>query len=432
MIIRSKQITKRRRTIPFLIIFVFYTFFIYTLQYLYHDQLFQYSLKLTSLVNRNQTLRNYLPTFEVIVNLLGSYKAFIIFTLLMFNMANIYKTFILMLSISLGYLVGGCLKIMLYQPLMYYADYNVEKLGLVISPIICSGTWGQPSVYSVTTTCVYFTLWKIIFDNSRLREKIWAKIACLILIISIILFVNFSNFLAALHSADQVIFGMLIGFQIFFFIFYIIHIDLNDGKVLVKIVKFKFIYLFMINIFICGTVMIIYFFGGADEKILEKYQNTINKSKCANISNNLRLNQDAIILICIFFNNMSVILSMKCEFKYIFKSNELNWRQYNFGKENGEDDSFLSKLSISRELQWNHTKIVLTFLRTVLIIFFHAILLIPFILLNFGENFFIVIFIKVLLPLNYSVFFMFYFEKIILRKFKITNDAIFKLMSENF
>jgi hypothetical protein len=320
---------------------------------------------------------------------------------------------------------------MIYQsPMMYYSEFDANKYGSII-PMACNTSWGVPSTHAMSTVTVYLTLWKIIFDCSRLRYKKYVKIIALLMFSLLILFVNFCTFLSALHSIDQILFGTLIGFQIFFFIFYVLNVDLNDGKFLLKIVKFKSIFYLTICLVLLSGVLTLYFLPQNDEKF-KLYENNIkNNSKCSNDQQNLSLNNDALMLCCIFFCSLGMIFGMKYEYRFIFNKNEMNWRQYNFDKENGDEDSLLSKLSITKESQWNHTTVFFTCLRFLAILPIQGIILIPYWVINIENNLVIVILFKVFLPIFLNLFFMFCLEKTLLRKIGVTNDAIFKLLNES-
>lgn len=430
MIIRNKEKLKRKRTIPYLIFFFLYSIAIYTTQPLYKDALFEISLNLTSHINSNMELQNYLAYFNTFAVFLGSHHLCVILTIFIYNIGNIFKTFIFLSSVSIMLFFAGILKMIYQSPMMYYSEFDANKYGSII-PMACNTSWGVPSTHAMSTVTVYLTLWKIIFDCSRLRYKKYVKIIALLMFSLLILFVNFCTFLSALHSIDQILFGTLIGFQIFFFIFYVLNVDLNDGKFLLKIVKFKSIFYLTICLVLLSGVLTLYFLPQNDEKF-KLYENNIkNNSKCSNDQQNLSLNNDALMLCCIFFCSLGMIFGMKYEYRFIFNKNEMNWRQYNFDKENGDEDSLLSKLSITKESQWNHTTVFFTCLRFLAILPIQGIILIPYWVINIENNLVIVILFKVFLPIFLNLFFMFCLEKTLLRKIGVTNDAIFKLLNES-
>ena len=166
MNIRKNNITKRKRTRPYIIFFISYSVLIYLTQFFYKDSLFNASLDLTRIINKNDEIRNLIPYIDRAGNFFGSFQFYGILIIFIFNSANIYKTFIFIVSILLSILISAWLKLLYRQPLMFYSDPQHS-----IIPLVCDGTWGNPSTNSTTSTCVYLTFWKIVFDCGRLRFK---------------------------------------------------------------------------------------------------------------------------------------------------------------------------------------------------------------------------------------------------------------------
>jgi hypothetical protein len=110
MIIRNKEKLKRKRTIPYLIFFFLYSIVIYTTQPLYKDELFEISLNLTSHINSSMELQNYLAYFNTFAVFLGSHHLCVILTIFIYNIGNIFKTFIFISSVSIMLFFAGILK----------------------------------------------------------------------------------------------------------------------------------------------------------------------------------------------------------------------------------------------------------------------------------------------------------------------------------
>jgi hypothetical protein len=426
MNIRNINIKKTKSSRIFIILFIIYSLTIYISEIFYRDSLFDISLDLISSLNSNDCIfSSVIPILDAAGDFLGSYKLFGIVLLFVYTWANIYKTFILMLSFLSSYYISGVLKIFYHEPVMYYMNNNR------VEPLTCYGGWGSPSSTSIATTCMYLTLWKIIFDCSRLRFKNKAKIISLIFLIILIILINTFKFLAAVHSINQIIFGCSIGLQIFFLLFYVIKVDLNNSRNLIQIVTFKLVYYLLINLFLALGILLPYFLINPEEE-MSRYNKVINNSQnCSHIRENLRFNNDALFLASMIFSNVGLFLGMKCEYYFTFQGKEHNWRQYNFDKEESEEDSLLSRLSIARETQWNHTTFFFFILRLIVVTIISAILLLPSLFIGFSSNVLIVAFFKIIVPFNAVPFFMFYVNKIILRKMALSNDSLFQLLSDD-
>lgn len=433
MNILRKDINKRNKIRPLILIFILYTITIFTAQYFYSDYLFNVSKEWTKKIQKDDNFINILPILETFSNFIGTYRMFGLIVLFVYNSANISKSFALIMVCFICNYVSAILKILYHSPFLYYEDDN----GSII-PSRCQGGWGNPSENSLTSTCVFLTLWKIVFDCGRLRFKKNAKIISLICLILLIIIVNLCKLFAGLSSLDQIIFGMTVGFMIFFFIFYVIRIDLNNGRGLTKIVNFHLFYYLLINLVLAGGIVLVHFFLSGNNELIEKYNTNITKTICydkinniSKIHDNLKYDNEAFIICATFFGNIGILIGLKFEYKYMFNSNELNWRQYNFDKEEGDEESLLSKLSISKETQWNHTTFFFSFLRIIFVALISIIFLLPTLFIPFNWNLAIILIFKIILPYNLVVFNLFYLNKIILQKLSLTNDSIFTLINDS-
>jgi hypothetical protein len=206
---------------------------------------------------------------------------------------------------------------------------------------------------------------------------------------------------------------------------------LNNGKDLSKLVTFKLGYYILINAILLISFLLTFYLND-DPKKRAIFEKNINDSECGpKLSANVRFSKDALLLAMIFFSNIGIFIGMKYELKYVFNSNEFNWRQYNFNKDDSEEESLFSKLSISKDTQWNHTTCFFSILRLFAIFIFHTIISLPMFLIESENNLAIVVLFKIIVPLSTSLFFMFSIEKVILYKLSLTNDSIFSLLSDS-
>ena len=138
---------------------------------------------------------------------------------------------------------------------------------------------------------------------------------------------------------------------------------------------------------------------------------------------------------CIFFFNLGMIFGMRREYFSLFEGNFNNWAQYNFEKDeeikDEDDQSLMSKLSINKAIQWNHTKIHYSIARLILLLLLLTLCGLPYLLIPPQSNIIIVIVFKYFLPLNIISFGMFYGYKQILKFLKVTNILIFTMLRES-
>jgi hypothetical protein len=125
-----------------------------------------------------------------------------------------------------------------------------------------------------------------------------------------------------------------------------------------------------------------------------------------------------------------MIAGIKCEFQKVFGGNESNWRFFNFTREDGDDDSLLSRLAIVKETQWNHTSTISGFIRLVIVFIVWIIFLLPNYLISSGSHIIVVALFKITIPLLLNTFFAFYILKLLLKRINLANETIFTLSSE--
>ena len=121
---------------------------------------------------------------------------------------------------------------------------STEKI--LPDPTECDGEFGNPSGHSLLTS-VFLILWHQ-FINSKYCKKLEPKkstiIKCISLIISIICMasVAYSRINRQIHSINQVIFGLTLGFAVFFTFCYILELNIQSYEELIdNMQKYKFI-----------------------------------------------------------------------------------------------------------------------------------------------------------------------------------------------
>jgi hypothetical protein len=427
MNIRNFEIKKKTKKRPFLIFFIIYTIVIFLIEIFYRDALFEYSIDCLRELQKGSRFDDMVPIFEYISTFFGTYRFYTVALVLIYNYANVYKSFILMNTYMLSIGICSLLKIIYHTPVMYYSD-NGKDLNL--HNMVCYAGYGSPPTSSVTTTALYLALWRILFSNSRMRFKRKTKIGFLIVAIIIILFINLCKFFAGLFSLNEILFGLCLGFMIYFLIFHIIKVRMNNGRLLVSLINTPMTYYLMLNILILGIYLTVYYTVYPNSEEMNKYTENINQSNCSYLPQNKRFKEESLIMFVNVFTNLGIIIGLKCEYFIIFGGNEANWRLYNFSKEENEDDSLLSRLSIARESQWNHTAICCSLIRLVLICMITTVILLPNFMVNNSANLLVVIFFKFILPWNTCAFFMFFVNKFLFKRINLANDAVFTLTSD--
>ena len=352
-------------------------------------------------------LENYIPYLkDVYSSLFNKYKLQIVIPLLMiYNYCNIYKTYILLISLQYPLILSQILNIYLINRINNKAEINNEL---------------------IYTTGYTLILWEILF-NSDTDEKIHYSIKSLdsirkgpninkfslfliTIFISILHFINFILF----NNIENILFDLIIGLTLYYIFFKIFELDPNNPRQFQNFVDFSLFYFilisFMINLFfIIFTINATNNYPNKEEII----QNIIYKYSFSSI------------IIGIFFG-------AKYEYNFYFERKFGNWAQYNFefdGEIAEEDESLASSISFNKARQWNHTNFCISLIRLFFIFLLSFTCLYPFLNIT-SDNFYQNLILNNMVPWNILGFGLFHLFKLVLKYFKVTNMLLLTIIKE--
>ena len=352
-------------------------------------------------------LENYIPYLkDVYSSLFNKYKLQIVIPLLMiYNYCNIYKTFILLISLQYPLILSQILNIYLINRINNKAEINNEL---------------------IYTTGYTLILWEILF-NSDTDEKIHYSIKSIdsirkgpninkfslfliTIFISILHFINFILF----NNIENILFDLIIGLTLYYIFFKIFELDPNNPRQFQNFVDFSLFYFilitFMINLFfIIFTINVSNNYPNKEEII----QNIIYKYSFSGI------------IIGIFFG-------AKYEYNFYFEKRFGNWAQYNFefdGEIAEEDESLASSISFNKARQWNHTNFCISLIRLFFIFLLSFTCLYPFLNIT-SDNFYQNLIVNNIIPWNILGFGLFHLFKLVLKYLKVTNILLLTIIKE--
>jgi hypothetical protein len=352
-------------------------------------------------------LENYIPYLkEVYSSLFNKYKLQIVIPLLMiYNYCNIYKTFILLISLQYPLILSQILNIYLINRINNKAEINNEL---------------------IYTTGYTLILWEILF-NSDTDEKIHYSIKSIdsirkgpninkfslfliTIFISILHFINFILF----NNIENILFDLIIGLTLYYIFFKIFELDPNNPRQFQNFVDFSLFY-FILFTFIINLFFIIF---------------TIN------VSNNYPNKEEIIQNIIYKYSFSSIIIGIffgaKYEYNFYFEKRFGNWAQYNFefdGEIAEEDESLASSISFNKARQWNHTNFCISLIRLFFIFLLSFTCLYPFLNIT-SDNFYQNLIVNNIIPWNILGFGLFHLFKLVLKYFKVTNMLLLTIIKE--
>ena len=209
-----------------LIFIIFYFILIISIERLYNKKLFNKSLEL-------------IPKFQKSSKPFDFFWKFMTFFGTKLGIGPIYIILFLFIPLNKVYALTFLL---LFTG---FADHTLKLVYLEERPIwvndeINTGNlhacgYGNPSGHSLTSTCIYLSIWYIIYeiiDSKVINRKIGIALKFTTLILNILFFViiMISRFYLGVHSINQIIFGCSIGFGIFLLFFPILKIYQSSAK----------------------------------------------------------------------------------------------------------------------------------------------------------------------------------------------------------
>jgi membrane-associated phospholipid phosphatase len=407
--------------------FIMYTIIIFATEPFYRKYLFDVSIPYIEALQGVDPAKNKLLLIPKFISSLGNTVAFMAIILVVYNIANIYKTYVLLTTIFLSTMNIAILKMIYVSPRPYWVSEKILSLD-------CEAGWGNPSGHSIASTAFYLTLWHILSDCNQLRDrkavKNWGLVFTIFLIFSIMISRNF----AGAHSINQILFGALIGFGIYFFLFYVLCIKVNDSKQLAQLLEFRNLIYVVINFFIFLFAFFVFYFNNNEDVLKWSgiIRDVLKIHGCERVPENKTLQSEGFLTFAVFLTNLGAFIGLKFEYYFTFNENLQNWTQYNFEiDERPDDESLMTKISINKETQWNHTNTFFSTLRFFMILILGGIVMTPYYLVDWNANITIVFIFKVFLPINMATFSMFFLFKIILKSLRLTNLTLYSMLQDS-
>ena len=392
-------------------IFLIFLFLLFTIEIFFREFLYSLSPSFIIFIQKNLSFLFQLGNF---FSFFGNEKGQFLILVLSYNFLSTYKTIIIIFTAGLSVLIGGFLKLIYISPRPFMTNINIIIFN-------CEGGWGNPSIHSILSTCLYLTLYKVIIaQNKNFSNNEKKNYFCFTLFF--IICICLSRLLLGVHSINQVIFGFCLGISIYYILFYIIELNSDDYN--------QFYYL-IINlnkiVFYSVLIMIIallpYFFIKPDSKNIILWDKIIDM-KCPGYSNYKKFEYESFACIGLFTYVITSFIGCYIEFYYIFNSNISNWKRYNFNLDNDNEINFLN--NDNKNTLWNSTDIIKSLKRLIFVILFILILLIPYFLIPLSLSYTFVLIFKMVLPVSFATFFMFCYLKRICAKFDLTNESLFE------
>ena len=318
----------------------------------------------------------------------------VLITLLIFyNFCNNYKFFILLEEIFFSKII--CVIINLIKNCYDIQKINLEKI--------------YPS-----NTGFYFCLIHISFYSKLKPVKLKISYIFLFIILSIIFWL--------INDLETIIWDICIGLFIHILFFCFLKFEANNPRQFQKIILFKKYYIQLI-LYVANLsfIILLALICKQKGKSLKDYEKIIHD-------------------FCLINMNFGILFGAKSEYTNIFHENFNLWVQYNFeykfeseedNNNDNDEESLTSKISVNKNTQWNHTSILVSILRELIIIISLIGIYYLFVKIKI-ENFYISLIFFRLISLNCLGYGLFYLFKKIFGVLKMSNELVFQMIRESF
>lgn len=406
------------------LIFFIMLFSTIVIHYLYREKIQTYSMN--KLEKYLSTLDQY-KIFHIFANYFGSFGNELIisiFLILVYNFGNIFKFIILLTSLQVSLFIISIFQLIYCSNTPVLNHYSIKLYSDYL-------IFGDPSTRIFLSTVFYLALHRITFRSSSFDERRYIKVIGFMFTLFFIFILSILTWITGMNSMEQILFGFTLGFSVYFFYFFVLNINSNKSKQLQKLTIFPIYYYFLITISIIVGYLLLFFIL-KDDILLHQKLATLEQKQMS-INKHLSFYNGSKILFIVSLSIIGTILGLKAEFTVLFERNYLNWRQYNFEKDdekNDEDSSLCSKLCINKDIQWNHTSLCISSIRLIFICLFLFLFILPYKYLNFQINNFIFS-CQVFFIANSICFGLCFFYKQLLKWFKLTNITLFTIIRES-
>ena len=411
---------------------------------------------LISFLNNNETsddeaknnkiqknLNNEILATEVI-HLINTNVFYLILCAVLFCFVNIYKVYILSMTIFLSNFVSSTLSFIFHSPKPYMAFYKIK-------PIVNFNEWGSPNTQILVLASFALSLYKVLTENKVMERKLWAKIILIVLLVAYSFIDIFLLFCCGNCSYNQIILSLFMAVIIYIFIFYCLKVDLNNSKQFYDFMKFKvhnylvinlllFTFQVVLNLFIIDKGDHEYYTRNASEQINLMPTNSFTDIFCK-YRKMFYLNSGNFCNLIIYLMNIVAFVSVKADLRITYKNNYNSWIENNFEKpridslanNNLLDNSGINDYANIEQSQWNHLGAFRGIIRMILVVISTLVILSLFVWISSWSDSEVYSFIFLItIPTILVICGIFYFYKPIISAIKLGKKPKIKSKKLNF
>jgi hypothetical protein len=321
---------------------------------------------------------------------------------LVYNMVNVYAALSFIFLDSIGVFINGLIRFLYLDPRPFWEN-------AALPPCFCAIDYGNPSTTSINLFILFATLYKAFTYNNRSQSK---RIFFWIIGSLVIVYTSVIRVFQNIHYIHQLLYGLGIGYIIFYVFFEIFEVDFDDEK------QFYIILTNPLKITIIFTLL--YFLSNIIHVILNLQPRTEFieiVSKSCKINRIFAFDNESYTKSTRIFEFLGYFYGVWLEYLLIFGQNYSTFTRYNL----------VSKYSRDK---FNDTDYIRTIFRITLMYLGHVIIVSRLILSKYvnppNESIVYSIGMRLIIPYFFEGIFNFFILKSLMRHLRITNEHIFR------
>lgn len=442
------QVPPKQKKTSHWFLFLLLLLFTFTSHYFTKDILFYLSINKCTPFLRRCLLKHiplrYLVPLVRYCSFLYDGKAFLVTLVLLYNYGNIYKTYFVFSSYTVSQLILSVCKLLYLEPSPLWKEFNhvpqgkegIEFSVPELTQFQCEEVFQTPSHSVLNATIFYMVAYKVVFQSDMNKQKYFPRTLAIISIVLVLTATTIRSLLLNTQSLDQIALGFMLGLCYYVFVIYVKKIYCNYGKQLLKLIKNKNIKYRFIVVGLVVMYPLIWLLQYNNKNVLNQVRvyETRVKSMCAAAEETKMFIKETYVLYSMIVSNVLALVAMRLEYTCVFKQHDDNWSKYNFELDELEQEKRLllsNKITITKEIQWNHTSQVISFFRLIVVMLLFALSSLPYYFIGWDSNIYAVVFGKVCSCLCLYALGMFFVFKIILKWLKLSNLTLFTMLRDS-
>lgn len=181
---------------------------------LYREPLFEWSLSIQESIH-------HAPTTAKLVNLysyLGTIRTYIPIYIALFLTLDLPRSGAFLTLLGFGTWLTNFLKGIYANPRPVWIDPKLEVLH-------CDGGFGNPSGHAISSVSILLSLWHLLCSTQAVRTRGWLRWSLLLGFLCVMASLLWSRIYLNVHSFNQVLFGGLLGFLVFWTVHMVLQLD---------------------------------------------------------------------------------------------------------------------------------------------------------------------------------------------------------------